>query len=238
MKKTIKFITLLLLIILFVVSLTGCSTTETATGKKTSTTKTGEQGSNIVENKEKNVQIEAIGLTENGDFAFKVTNNNSEPVYIESVNTIFKDANGNFAKKVESEIQFFTVDKNSEVVNYAWGFDEDFSKYSNYEFEVEFAENYMKKNFLTDNFEVVTNNTGKQIAVSVKNNNTVDVKTIEVIVAYYKNGNIVGCQLGYSDTTVGKEKTAYLNVEYPQDSKYNNVSFDTYTTYLLQASKY
>lgn len=244
MKKYVKLITVTLVVLLLTIGLSGCGQVETSKNNKdnpTTVTKTGSnssntKGSNNTEKKENKVQVEALGLTKNGDFAFKVINQNDEPVYVETVNTIFKDENGNFAEKAESEFQFFTIEANSEVINYAWGYDKDFSKYTNYEFECEFAESYMKKSFLTNNFEVNANNTGSQIAVSVKNNNKADIKTIEVIVAYYANGKIVGCQLGYNDTTVSEGKTAYLNVQYPEDSNYKEVPFDDYEVYLMQAS--
>ena len=252
MKKTYKIIAFILITVLLIMGLSGCGEVETSNkkskskGKNNTTTviKNEDNWDNTtvinstekVEKKEDKVQVEALGLTRNGDFAFKVINNNDEPVYIETVNTIFKDENGNFAEKAQSDIQYFTVDANSEVVNYAWGFDKDFSKYTNYEFECEFSESFMKNYFLTVNFEVTANNTGTQIAVSVKNNNSVDVKSMETVVAYYSDGKIVGCQMGYNDTTIKEGSTAYLNVQYPEDSRYNEVAFDNYEVYLMQAS--
>ena len=245
MKKIVKNTCLIIVVLLLLLGLSGCGQDKTTKKENNNTPNTiekkGSSSSNTKNNisekeLENNVKVEAIGLTKSGDFAFKVINNNNEPVYLETVNTIFKDNNGNFSEKAESEFQFFTIEANSEVVNYAWGYSKDFSKYTNYEFECEFASKYMKQYYLTNNFEVTANNTGTQIAVSIKNNNSKDVKTLKVIVAYYANGEIVGCELGYNDTTISEGKTAYLNVPYPEDSNYNEVAFDNYEVYLMTAS--
>lgn len=199
---------------------------------------TGKQETTNNEELKKNIKIDAIGITSNGDFAFKVKNNNSQAVYIETVNTIFKDNNGQFMEKAESNSQYFMVGANSEIINYNWGFEKDFSKYPNYEFEIVLSKSYMNEDLVPNNFEIIANNTGKQIAVQVKNNNDVSIKSMNVLVAYYKNGKIVGCCNGYNhDTEIQANGTAYINVPYPEDSKYKEVAFDNYEAYLIEANK-
>lgn len=199
---------------------------------------TGRQETTNNEELKKNITVEAIGLTENGDFAFKIKNNNNQAVFIDTVNTIFKDANGNFMQKAESNAQFFGIGANSEIINYAWGYDTDFSKYPNYEFEIELSSEWMAEDIVVDNFEITSNNTGEQISVQVKNNNDIAFDSITVLVAYYRNGIIVGCVEGYANnTTTAANGTAYINVYYPEDSNYDEVSFDTYETYLIEANK-
>lgn len=234
MKKTLKFITLSVIMVLLVVTMTGCTSTDNET--KTTSTNIGSNNKESEENLKENIKIESLGIAKNGDLVFKVINNNSNPVYINTVDIVFKDNAGNFVQKASSEIQYFTVEGNSEVVNFAYGYEKEFDKYSNYEFEFELSSSYMQKTHITSNFEIIANDTNKQIAVSVKNNNEKDIKTMAVLVAFYKNEKIVGCQYEFNDTTIGANKTGYMNVRYPEDSNCEEISFDRYKAYLLEAS--
>ena len=183
---------------------------------------------------EENIEVEALGIAENGDFVIKVTNNNDEAVNIESVETIFKDEDGTFIKKVETYDMFFCVDANSEVIVYNWGYDEDFSQYAEYEFEVSLSN--IGDSFLYNNFEILSTDTGDQISIQVTNNNSESIESMEVNVAYYLNGTIVGIESGYSDSTVAEGENAYINVDYPVDSDYDEVEFDEYEVYLISAN--
>lgn len=238
-KSIAGIILCVITILLVIITLQDISNTFNNTETTTSTNvETGRQETTSNEELKKNITVEAIGLTENGDFAFKIKNNNNQAVFIDTVNTIFKDANGNFVEKAESNAQFFGIGANSEIVNYAWGYDTDFSKYPNYEFEIELSSEWMAEDIVVDNFEITSNNTGEQISVQVKNNNDIAFDSITVLVAYYRNGTIVGCVDGYAnDTTTSENGTAYINVYYPEDSNYDEVSFDTYETYLIKANK-
>lgn len=182
-----------------------------------------------------NVAVEGLGITASGDFAFKITNNNSEPVYIDTVNVVFKDVEGNFALKENGFVSYFAIPANTEVVNYVWGYGQDFSQYSNYEFEVQMSDFKSDENMLCDNFEITSNDTGEQIAVEIKNNNDEAVRSMDIVVAYYQGDKIVGCETGdaYEETSAGG--TAYANVDYPKDSKYQDVAFDKYEVYFLGA---
>lgn len=237
-KSTIGVVLCSITMILVIITFNNIMNTFNNINTTTSTNiETGKQETISNEELVKNVTAEALGITANGDFAFKVKNNNSQAVYIDTINTVFKDSNGNFMEKAKSQDQFFGIAANSEVINYARGFDKDFSKYSNYEFEVELSGNWMSERKLVNNFEIIANNTGKQISVQVKNNNDVLVSNISIIVAYYKDGKIVGCENGYAnDTTTKANGTAYINIDYPEDSHYQEVQFDKYETYLLEAT--
>lgn len=227
-----------LAIVLIIISLQDIFNTYNNIETTTSTNiETGKQETTSNEELKKNIIVESIGLTKNGDFAFKVKNNNNQAVYIDTINTVFKDANGNFMEKVQSDAQFFGVAANSEVINYAWGYEKDFSKYTNYEFEIELSGEWISENTIVNNFEITSNNTGEQISAQVKNNNDVSLDSIHVLVAYYKDNILVGCQNGYAnDTTTPANGTAYINVSYPEDSNYKEIEFDKYETYLLDAS--
>lgn len=184
-----------------------------------------------------NITAEALGITASGDFAFKITNNNDEPVYIDSANVIFKDANGNFALKESGFVSYFSIPANSEVVNYVWGYSQDYSQYPNYEFDFQLSESWSSEDMLCENFEVTSNNTGSQIAVEVKNNNNVATRSMNVVVAYYQGDNIVGCEEGDAYEEVAAGGTAYVNVDYPTDSRYRDVAFDRYEVYFLGANE-
>ena len=164
------------------ISSTTSTNIETGKQQTTSNTKLKEQ-----------IKIETLGIAINGDFVFKVNNNNNQTVFLDTVNVVFKDENGNFMEKVESDSKFFGIGANTELVLSASGYEKDYSKYPNYEYEFELSSEYMSKNCIVDNFELLANNTGKQISVQVKNNNDIEVEDIHILVAYYKNGQIVGC---------------------------------------------
>lgn len=199
---------------------------------------TGKQETVTDDGLKSNIVIKSIGITKNGDFAFSIENNNNQNVYIDTINVVFKDEDGNFMKKESSDAQFFGVKANSKIVNYVWGYDEDFSKYPNYEFEIELSSDWIIENETIDNFEVISNNTGEQISVQVKNNNDFSLRSIMVLVAYYKDDKIVGCVNGYAnDTTTSANGIAYINVDYPEDSEYDEVQFDNYEIFLISADK-
>ena len=238
-KSIVGIVLSTITILLVIITLQNISNTFNNIATTTSTNiETGKQETTNNEDLKKNIVIEALGLMKNGDFAFKIKNNNNQAVFIDTVNTVFKDSNGNFMEKVQSQSQFFGIGANSEIINYAWGYNKDFSNYSNYEFEIELSNGWIADNIEVDNFEITANNTGKQISVQVKNNNTIAFKSITTLVAFYQNGNIVGCQIGYAnDSTTSANGTAYINVNYPEDSNYDTVTFDDYKVYLLEANK-
>lgn len=185
-----------------------------------------------------NITTEGLGITASGDFAFKITNNNDKPVYIDSVNVIFKDANGNFASKEDGYVSYFAIPANSEVVNYVWALSsDDFSQYASYEFEVVMSEYRSDEDMICDNFEISSNNTGEQIAVEIKNNNDEAVRSMNIVVAYYQGDKIVGVENGDAYETTAAGATAYANVDYPVDSSYDEVAFDRYEVYFLGADK-
>ncbi len=211
---------------------------ENITADSLTTIATGKQETVTDDELKSNIVIEGIGITKNGDFAFNIKNNNNQNVYIDTINVVFKDKNGNFIKKENSNAQFFGVKANSEIINYVWGYDEDFLKYPNYEFEIELSSDWIIENEAIDNFEMISNNTGEQISVQVKNNNNFNLSSIKIMVAYYNDDKIVGCVNGYAnDTTTSANGTAYINVAYPEDSEYDEVQFDNYEIFLISADK-
>lgn len=199
---------------------------------------TGKQQTTNNSKLKEQIKIETLGIATNGDFIFKVSNKNNQTVYLDTVNVIFKDENGNFMEKANSDSQYFGIGANEELILLASGFKKDYSKYPNYEYEFELSSEFMSSRRVVDNFELLANNTGEQVSVQVKNNNDLEVGNIHILVAYYKSGKIVGCVDGYDfDTKIKAQGTAYINVEYPEDSKYKRLEFDDYKVYLVNTDK-
>lgn len=181
-----------------------------------------------------NVVMEKIGITKAGDFVIKVTNNNDGAVCLSSISTVYKDANGTFVEKVESRDSFVCIPAKSSTLVYNWGFDKDFTKYSNYEFSCELAN--ISDDFVYNNIDITSTNTGKQIAVTLKNNTNKTLRSVNVVVAYYKDNEIVGVESGYSSDTISAGANAYINVDYPTDSNYyDTISFDKYEVFYINA---
>ena len=181
-----------------------------------------------------NIVIEKVGITKYGDFVIKVTNNNEGAVCLSSITTVFKDSNGDFAISKKSDQSFVCIPAKGVTYVYNWGYKENYAQYPIYEFSCELAN--ISDDFVYNGIEIKSNNTGSQIAVTLTNNSGETIKAASVIVLYYKGNDIVGVENGYSDATVANGSNAYINVDYPKDSKYNTVSFDKYEVYYTQAS--
>lgn len=83
----------------------------------------------------------------------------------------------------------------------------------------------------------MSNNTGKQVAVTLANNSGFSISDASVVVLYYQGDIIVGAESGYANQTVSAGNNVYINVDYPDDSNYKNVSFDKYEVYFINAHK-
>jgi len=185
-----------------------------------------------------NIQVEYAGISANGDFVLKVTNNNDKTVIIDGIDTIFKDEKNVFAEKAQIQDRYFGIQAHKTIYVYDWGFEKDFSKYPNYEFSVNLANSsYILESTTVDNFEITANNSGEQIAVEIKNNNDFSVEDVRINTVYYKDDKIIGIQSGTDimSNATPSQGTTYINVEYPEDSNYSEVSFDNYEVYLISA---
>lgn len=196
------------------------------------TTDTG-SGTKRVSVSTDNIQMEKVGITKAGDFVIKVTNNNEGAVCLSSIVTVYKDKDDNFMEKVEAQDSFVCIPGKSSTLVYNWGFEKKFSKYPKYEFSCELAN--ISEDFLYSDINITSKNTGKQIAVTAKNNSEETINDIKVVVAYYNKGKLVGIERGYADETVKSKSSAYINVDYPDDSNYNDVAFDKYEVYYISA---
>lgn len=235
--KKIKNIALFLMCICICTILTGCSNND---NQKTTTTISTTQR-NIVKTEEEikaNISTEAMGITKNGDYVVKLTNNNNEQVYIEEVTVNFFDENGTFQKKENVDDSFFCIPANSEILTYIWGYDQSFEKYAKSEIKLSIGEPFYT--YYTENFEIKANDTGEQIAIEVINNNKSELDCIRVNVVFLKEQEIVGIESGisYDEGIEAEGGKAYINVDYPSSTKnkrYEEVEFDEYKIYLTSA---
>ena len=180
------------------------------------------------------VKIEKVGLTKAGDLVVKVTNNNKGSVCLSSITANFKDSSGNFALKKEAENSFVVIPAESYTLVYFLGFNENYSQYPEVSFKTELAN--ISNDFAATGIKLSSNNTGSQIAVTLKNNSGKTIDSSDVVVIYYKGDEVVGAKTGYDDSTVSNGSEAYINVDYPEDSNYDNVSFDKFEVYYINAS--
>lgn len=221
-------LTALALILLF----TTDTTINTTTG--TGITSNSENGVKKVSVSTENIIMEKVGITKAGDFVIKVTNNNEGSVCLSSITTIFKDSNGNFAVSKEAYQSFVCIPAKGITYVHNWGYNENYSQYPIYEFNCELAN--ISNDFVYNGIELKSNNTGSQIAVTLTNNSGETIESATITTLYYKGNDIVGIETGYSSTAVANGSNAYINVEYPVDSRYNEISFDRYEVYYTKAS--
>lgn len=235
MFKKIEKIGLTILLCFLIINLTGCSEKETKENNNKSTTTSIKKPT--TEEIQNNITAEAVGITEYGDYLIKLKNENNIPVYIEDVIVKFFDKEGNFAKKDSTHDSYFCIPANSEIVTYIWGYNQEFEKYSKSEIDIQFSEPFYE--YFTENFEIKANDTGEQIAVTVVNNNDAELDAISINVAFLKNGKIVGIENGtsYEEGIESNGGTAYINVSYPKDSDFEDITYDDFKVYLISAHK-
>ncbi len=191
-------------------------------------------GSKVVEVSNDKVSVEKVAITKSGDFVVKVTNDNEGSVCLSSIKANFKDKDGNFALSKDAETSFVVIPGESSTYAFFWGYDEDYSQYPSVSFQTELAN--ISDEFAHAGIELSSNNTGKQIAVTVKNNCGKKITDARVTVLYYKNNNIVGVEEGFTDSGADNGGETYINVDYPSDKNYDEVGFDKYEVYYVHAS--
>lgn len=92
---------------------------------------------------------------------------------------------------------------------------------------------YVKDMTLTSN----NNKADNKIVVQAKNNSDVEIKTVEVVVIFYKNNEVVGYETDY-ETSISPGRSANLSYYYPYDSSYDTIDFDDYKLYINEAYIY
>lgn len=222
-------------IILSLLGLILCFAVDSSTDTSgTGITNDSGNGTKTVEVSTDKVKVEKLGITKAGDLVVKVTNNNKGSVCLSSITANFKDSAGKFVLKKEAESSFVVIPAKSSIMVYFWGYDEDYSQYADVSFKTQLAN--ISDDFVAKGIKISSNNTGSQIAVTLKNNSGKSISSANVVVIYYSGNEIVGAKTGYDDSTVSDGSEAYINVDYPEDSDYNDVSFDKFEVYYINAS--
>lgn len=222
-------------VILSVLGLILCFSVDSETNTSgTGITNDSGKGTKTVQVSTDKVKVEKMGLTKAGDLVVKVTNNNKGSVCLSSITANFKDSSGNFALKKEAESSFVVIPAESSTLVYFWGYDENYSQYPDVSFKTELAN--ISNYFAATGIKLSSNNTGSQIAVTLKNDSGKTISSSNVVVIYYSGDEIVGAETGYDDSTVSNGSEAFINVDYPEDSDYNSVSFDKFEVYYINAS--
>lgn len=247
-KLIIAVIVLIIIVVLeFLVIVSGNNTTVQTDGKSNVEYIEKDSNKNVSSNNvsqkttdeeiKKNIKVEHAGTTVNGDFVLKITNNNDSTVIIDNIETIFKDENNVFAQKERTYDSWFGIQANKTIYVYNSGFQKDFSIYPNYEFNINLCSDSVAKSYCVDSFDIKANDSGNQIAVEVKNSNNISVKDIQLNAIYYKNEQIVGIESGSDilSNATSSQSTSYINIEYPEDSKYNKIDFDKYEVFLISS---
>lgn len=207
------------------------------TSSKNNPTSTTYTNNTILRNRpsKENIIIEKLAVTHKDTFVFNIKNNNNSKVVIDEISIILKDENGNFVKKVDCMDSNIPLDAGQETISYFWNDDEldNFENYSNYEFTFEINDT-TSSYYINNNFEINSNDNGKQLAVTIKNNNKDDVMVL-FNVLYYKDNKIIGFSgLNITDVISGNSQ-GYINIDYPYDENGKTLKFDNYKLYLVKA---
>lgn len=74
----------------------------------------------------------------------------------------------------------------------------------------------------------------EEIVVTLKNNSSKKIESAKVAVVFYKNNKIVGYSYD-SEYEIEGNKAVALYINYPYDIKYDEVEFDSFEAYLVEA---
>lgn len=213
----------------------GNDSPNTATGSNTSEGKNTGSGSNSSGNKvytpselEKNV-ITSGAVTKHDKLVVFITNNNKIAVDMD-IEVEFYNTDGVIVGSDDDSLK--AVGAGAEIAVEMWDTP---TSWDNYKIYVDLEQTDETSYF--DKVELAHSNNGKEIAVQVKNNSEETIDYITVSVVYYQFGEVVGI-----DDSIGSEikpgRSANMTLDYPYDSKYNNVKFDTYKVFITEAYSY
>lgn len=238
MKKIVKIISIIFVLALGTIIITGCSKKEERKSLETVIYEEDlreQQGA-----KEKildNIRKETLGLTQDGDYIIKLTNNNNKDVSIGNINVKFIDENGNVAEKNIANDCYFVIPANKEIITYVNGSYKNLGQYVDSEIDISISSQFYE--YRANNFEIETiNNTeDEEIEVILTNNNDIDLEYIKVNVVFTKDNSVVAIEDDATYKGIGANGGKItLNVDYPYDSNTReNIQFDKYTVYLTSA---
>ena len=201
---------------------------------------TGEDSGLSSQITEKNVEVEQVCYTPNGILVVKITNNNYKEICLSSVSALYKDSDGNIALKCESTVSNIVIPAHSYIMTtFGMPVNEDYKKYSEVTFSKQLAGDSPK--FTSEDIDVSYVDTGKKIAITLKNNTGEIIGYPKAHVFFYRGNEIVGIGGAKNKdedavlTPNGNED--YLNIKYIDESSRNpeKLEFDRYEVYFLGA---
>lgn len=238
MKKRAYAKWFFLVFIIVVIAILAIIGTHIKKPSKTTTVYTNIETNGVSISKEK-IIIEKLGVVHKDTLVISIKNNNNAKVVVDNIFAIIKDESGNFLKRINCLDSNIPINGGQETVSYVWNDDdENLADYSNIEFGFEINDSksglYPADLYICDNFEINVNNTGKQIAVTIQNNNS-DSVLASINVVFYKDSKVVGFSSQITDEIEANEK-GYVNLEYPyNENNGNKIRFDDYKVNFVKA---
>lgn len=237
--KKLKGICSLFICILILTLVVGCGNNSdnnsssgsiTASGTNNSSSGSNSSSSSQVSTKELEKNVETYGAVSKHDKLIVFVKNNNKVAVDMEIEVEFYDKDGNIVGSDADDLK--AVGSNSEVAVEMWDTP---SSWDNYKLYVDLEQTdeicYFDKVTLTHS------NTGEQIAAQVKNNSEDTIEYIKVAVVYYQGDEVVGIDDGI-ESDIKPGRSANFNLDFPYDSKYNKVRFDTYKVFITGAYSY
>ncbi|MDD4187253.1 MAG: hypothetical protein PHX04_00550 [Bacilli bacterium] len=197
----------------------------TGSGKNTNSN----ENSSKISDLEDNIIISGE-ITERGKLVILAKNTNNAVVDMD-FEVEFYDVNGTIGGSDSDSLQ--AVGANTEVAVEIYSTPDNFDNYKIY-IDVEPSDviSYF------DKVELTHNNTGKEIAVQVKNNSQDMIEYITVSIVFYKNNKVVGIEEDIeSDIKSSRSANFVLNYPYKKIG-YDKVDFDSYKVFITEAYSY
>ena len=201
---------------------------------------TGDDSGLLSQITEENVDVEQVCYTPNGILVVKITNNNSKEICLSSVSAIYKDSDGNVGLTCESTVSNIVIPAHSYIMTtFDMPANKDYKNYSDLTFSKQLAGNSPK--FTSENIDVSYIDTGKKIAITLKNNTGEIIGYPKAHVFFYRGNEIVGMGVAKNkdddDVLTPNGSEEYLNLKYIDESSKSSekLEFDRYEIYFLGA---
>ena len=193
-----------------------------------------EKDTNDSKDYSKNIKYSEYKL-EDGKIVVILKNNNSTEVSIDATVEYYNKENVMVDHDSES---LLTVAPGQETAIRIYGTDRE---YDNYKLKIEASKDkymsYYKSYYKEVKISSKNNAIDEEIEVTFSNNSDKKIETAKVAAVFYKNGKVVGYSYdGEYDIEAGKSVAMYI--DYPYDSKFDDIEFDDYKVYLVEAYSY
>lgn len=232
MEKGRKVVIPIILGVLAITLIGGCSTgttkegnaSNTATGKNTSSESKGGKAL-TAKDIEKNIETTAA-VIKSGKLVVFVKNNNAVALDME-IEAEFYDADGKVVGSAEEDVA--GAGKNSEIAVELYDTPD---SWDNYKIYVDAEETEYDVYF--DKIKINHNNTKENVAVQVTNESEEEIEYIEAAVVYYKDNVPVGYQYDTS-SEIKPGRSANFNIDHDWDKNYKDIKYDSYKVFVNEA---